>query len=230
MTFRERRQKLKADKGLLSLCLIFLLLSIFHIAYSFYTEHTQCYVRCGFCLLIVLSTVIFLRPGFAITLLAYAYTLVYFNTFFNYTSYICVLIACRCMPKIKLPALILYAIDIFILFAVKQIHILALGTHILNCLVFYIAITLFFMQKHPSVENTKLILNDDETFILRELASGKLQKQIDGYSVNTVTKHIKNAMERNNCKSKTELQHRFMLENHNDIVNESQDKSQDQDD
>ena len=228
MTFKERRQKLKADKGLSALCLIFLLLAFFHIAYSFFTEHTQCYVRCGFCLLIVLSTVIFLRPGFAIALLAYAYTLVYFNTFFNYTSYICVLIACRCMPKIKVPAIILYAIDIFILFAVKQIHILALGTHILNCFVFYIAVTIFFMTNRPATVE-KLNLTEDEIIVLRELASGKLQKQIEQFSVNTVTKLLKNAMERNNCKTKTELQQRFILENHNDIVNESQDKSQEQD-
>lgn len=212
MTFNERRQKLKADKGLAALCLIFLLLAIFHIAYSFFTEHTQCYVRCGFCLLIVLSTVIFLRPGFAITLLAYAYTLVYFNTFFNYTSYICVLIACRCMPKIKIPALILYAIDIFILFAVKQIHILALGTHILNCLVFYIAITIFFIAKNPAAVE-KLTLTEDETTVLRELASGKLQKQIEQFSVNTVTKLLKTAMERNNCRTKNELLNKFIKEN-----------------
>lgn len=69
-------------------------------------------------------------------------------------------------------------------------------------------------------EQTTLLLTDDERAVLRELAAGKLQKQIDLFSQNTITKIIKRAMERNLCKTKTKLLHKYIKEN---PANESQD-------
>ena len=228
MTFKERRQKLKADKGLLTVIILFIILAFFHYDYSHYTEHTQCFIRCGFCLFIALSTALFYRTGFSIAFCAYAYTLIYFHTFFNYTSFFYVLIAIRCTPKIKIPALILYVIDVIVLFGQRQLAISALAIHFTCCTIAAILMQLFFgfTEQGKKADEEKLILNDDETYILSELAVGKLQKQIDGYSVNTVTKHLRNAMERNKCKTKAELQHRFIIENHSNIVRQSQDKSQ----
>lgn len=234
MTFKERRQKLKADKEMLIVSILFVILAFFHYDYSHYTEHLQCYIRCGFCLFIALCTALFYRPGFSISFLAYAYTLVYFNTFFNFTSFVYVLIVIRCTPKLKIPALILYAIDVSVIFGHRHLVIDALAIHIVGCIIIALLIYLLFyfknQDKATAAENN-LKLNEDEIAILTQLAEGKLQKQIDGYSVNTVTKHLKNAMERNNCKSKNELILKFLMENPDiesqDIVNESQDKSQD---
>lgn len=218
LSVKKRYQILKSDKGFFSIFLLFLLLSVFHIAYSFYTDYNQCFIRCGFCLGIALASFLFSRIGFSVTLLAYAYTLVYFNTFFNYTSFFCLIIAVHCTPKIKAQALLFYAIDVFIVFAYREFALLAVAIHFLNCVFYYLATNLFLRFETKST----LLLTDDERVVLSELAEGKLQKQIEAFSPNTVTKLLKNAMERNRCKTKTELLHRFIKEKPESRAIESQ--------
>jgi len=209
MTLKKRIEIIKSDRVLYSIFLIHLLLTFFHIAYSFYSEHQQAYVRGAFCLLIAISTFIFLRKGFAISILLYACVLLYFNNFFNYTSFLFVLFAIYCMPKIQKHALILYALNVFIALAMKKSAILTLGIHALNCFLFYTCAKYLFAAIAP----TTLMLTDDERIVLDELAKGKLQKQIEQFSPNTVTKLLKNAMERNRCKTKAELLHKYHREN-----------------
>jgi DNA-binding CsgD family transcriptional regulator len=152
---------------------------------------------------------LFLRGGFSITILAYACVLLYFNNFFNYTSFLFVLFAIYATPKLQPYAVLLYALAVFIVFALKGYAILTLGIHGLNCVLFYVCARYLFAAN----PQTTLLLTDDERLVLRELAEGKMQKQIGAFSPNKVTKVIKNAMERNSCKTKAELLHRFIKEN-----------------
>ena len=221
MTLRKKLQIIKSDKVLLSVILIHLLLVFFHCAYSFFTDYWQCYVRAGFCFLIAASTFLFLRKGFSITIMIYAYVLMYFNRFFNYTSFLFVLFAIYSNPKIEKPALILYAINLFVSFAVKQYAIMTLGINALNCILFYTLARYLFATK---VQAT-LLLTDDERLVLEELASGKLQKEITEFSENRVTQIIKNAMVRNSCKTKAELQQKYIAEYPNRKQVESQDNN-----
>ena len=124
MTLRKKLQIIKSDKVLLSVILIHLLLVFFHCAYSFFTDYWQCYIRAGFCFIIAAATFLFLRKGFAVTIAIYAYVLLYFNRFFNYTSFLFVLFAIYSYEKIEKPALVLYAINLFVSFAVKQYAIM----------------------------------------------------------------------------------------------------------
>ena len=225
MTLKKRWQILKSDKVLFAIFAIHLLLVFFHCAYSFYTEHLQCFIRAGFCLAIAGATFFFLRKGFSISILLYSYVLLYFNNFYNYTSFLFVLFAIYGTPKIKKPAYMFYALNVFIAFAIKEREILTLGIHGMNCFLFYVCAKYLF----AAIPQSTLLLTDDERVVLRELAGGKLQKQIEQFSVNTVTKLLKNAMERNNCKSKTELLHRYLKENPSvSESQEDQDKSQEQ--
>ena len=122
-------------------------------------------------------------------------------------------------PKIEKPALILYALNLFVSFAVKQYAIMALGINGLNCILFYTLAKYLFATKVQSV----LLLTDDERFVLEELASGKLQKEIDKFTENQVTQIIKNAMSRNLCKSKAELQQKYLSEYPERVKKESAD-------
>lgn len=124
-------------------------------------------------------------------------------------SFLFVLFAIYCTPKIEKHAIILYALNVFIALAIKECEILTLGIHGLNCALFYCLAKYLFAAVIPST----LLLTEDERAVLQELATGKLQKQIDLFSQNTITKLLKNAQERNMCKSKTELMHRFLKEN-----------------
>ena len=85
---------------------------------------------------------------------------------------------------------------------------MTLGIHFLNCFLFFTCAKYLFAAITP----TALLLTDDERIVLEHLADGKLQKEIEEYSQNTVTKHIRNAMNRNQCKTKAELIHRFITE------------------
>lgn len=219
MTLRKKCQIIKSDRVLFSVIVIHLLLVFFHCAYSFFTDYWQCYVRAGFCFLIAASTFLFLRKGFAITIAIYAYVLLYFNRFFNYTSFLFVLFAIYSYQEIEKPALILYALNLFVSFAVKQYAIMTLGINALNCILFYTLAKYLFATKVQSI----LLLTDDERTVLEELAGGKLQKEIEQFTENQVTQILKNAISRNLCKSKAELLQKYIKEYPERIVTESQD-------
>ena len=55
----------------------------------------------------------------------------------------------------------------------------------------------------------KLNLTEDEKKILDELAKGKIQKEIDLFSQQTISQKIKNARERNMCETTGELVEKF---------------------
>ena len=209
MTLKKRYEILKSDKVLFLIFLIHLLLVFFHFAYSFYASTWQSYLRGGFCFLIAVSTFFFLRKGFSISILLYAYVLLYFNNFFNYTSFLFVLFAIYCTPKLQKYAVILYALNVFVAFAARNLAILTLGIHGLNCFLFYTCAKYLFAAITPAT----LLLTEDERIVLQELAKGKLQKEIQQFSENRVTQILKNAMSRNRCKTKTELLHKFIKEN-----------------
>lgn len=206
----KRLQVLKSDRVLFEIFLIHVLLAFFHFAYSFYTTNpqTQCFMRAGFCLSIAGATFLFLRVGFSVTILIYASVLLYFNNFYNYTSFLYVLFAIYCCSRIKNAALLIYALNVFIAFAVRGFAIFTLGIHALNCVLLYTCARYLF----AAIPQSTLMLTDDERLVLSELAEGKLQKQIEAFSPNTVTKLLKNAQERNQCKTKTELLHKYIKE------------------
>lgn len=110
--------------------------------------------------------------------------------------------------KIEKPALVLYAINLFVSFAVKNYAIMTLGINALNCILFYTLAKYLFASKVQSV----LLLTDDERIVLEELVSGKLQKEIKQFSENQVTQILKNAVSRNLCKSKAELLQKYIKE------------------
>lgn len=60
---------------------------------------------------------------------------------------------------------------------------------------------------------TALNLTKDEIDILKELAKGKLQKEIGLFSEQTITHKIKSARERNMCSSTGELVEKFKQKN-----------------
>ena len=102
----------------------------------------------------------------------------------------------------------MYIINLCIALSMQNCEILTLAIHGLNCFLFFACAKYLFAAITPST----LLLTDDERNVLQELAAGKMQKQIEIFSQNTITKLLKNAQERNLCKTKAELIHRFMQE------------------
>ena len=199
--------------------IIHLLLAFFHLVYSFRTDYWQCYVRAAFCLFIALSIYLFQRKGFSVSILIYAYTLLYFNNFYNYTSFVLVIFSIIVTPKLTLPALVLYGANLIPALVYRQNELPTIGIHVLNCAWITAFVVLVIMKKAPGT----LQLTEEERLVLAELADGKLQKEIKEYSENQVTQIIKNAVSRNQCKSKAELLNKYIRENHRTITDKSQD-------
>ncbi len=222
MSLKGKYQALKDDKAFLIIFIVHLLLAFFHMVYSFKTDYWQCYVRAGFCFFIAVSIFLFQRKGFSVSILIYAYTLLYFNNFYNYTSFVFLIFAIISTPELTVPALIIYGANLIPALVYRQNEIPTMGIHVLNCIWITCFIELVVLKKTKK----SLQLTDDEREVLEELAQGKLQKEIEAFSPNTVTKLLKNAQERNHCKSKAELLSKYAHEKSQKRGIESQEQSQ----
>ncbi len=74
----------------------------------------------------------------------------------------------------------------------------------------FLLITISIYKVKPS---KTLNLKEDERYILDQLRAGKLQKEIEGYSEQSITAKLKNARERNMCESTAELLAKYTVEN-----------------
>ena len=210
LSVSKKIKNLKSDRAFFIIFIIHLMLAFFHLVYSFRTDYWQCYVRAAFCLFIAVSIFLFLRPGFSISILLYAYTLLYFNNFYNYTSFVMLIFAIIATPNLTIPALIIYGANLIPALVYRQNELPTIGIHVLNC----IWITAFIEQVVIKKQPKTLQLTDDERAVLSQLAEGKLQKEVKPFTQNQVTQILKNAMNRNMCKTKQELLNLFIKENH----------------
>ena len=218
---KNKIKLLRNDTELAKLLFCHLLLIVLHY-FEYRTTDVQYfwYLRAGGCALI--SVLIFFcgRTGLAYGLFIFSCALVYVNNFYNYATIFFMYIAIGANPKFRKVAPWIYILNVIISYKLKNLDIIAFCIHCVYTVMFGIKINYVFIPNKPEVLN----LTEDEKFILNELAKGKLQKQIEGYHQNTVTKYLRNAMERNMCKTKNELLQKYMA------TMESQDKSQEQDD
>ena len=218
---KNRIKLLKNDTELAKLLFCHLLLIVLHY-FEYRTTDVKYfwYLRAGGCALISVLIFFFGRTGLAYGLFIFSCTLVYINNFYNYATIFFMYIAIGANPKLRKIAPWIYILNVIISYKLKNLDIIAFCIHCVYTVMFGIKINYVFIPNKPKVFN----LTEDEKIILEELAKGKLQKQIEGYHQNTVTKYIRNAMDRNMCKTKTELLQKYMA------TMESQDKSQEQDD
>ena len=200
--FRNRIELLKNDKKLALIMLLHLVLIALHV-YENYVGDIEYYwyLRAGGCGLISLGIFFFGRKGLAWALMIYACVLVYINNFYNYATIFFMLVAMGADPKLKKVAPLIYIINVFIAFTLKRLGITPFSIHVVYCLMFYTKIGYVFAIHKPETLN----LTQDEKLILEELAKGKLQKEIDLYSQQTISGKLKNARERNLIETTADL-------------------------
>ena len=210
--FTKLKQKyllLINDKDLLHIFLLHLLLIALHF-YEYKTSSIEYhwYLRAGGCGVISLCIFLFGRKGLAYGLLIFSCSLVYINMFYNYATIFFMLIAIGANPKLKKVAPWIYLANVVISFDLKRLGIVAFLIHLVYIKMFQIKMNYVFAINKPTVLN----LTDDEKAILSELAKGKLQKEIDLFSEQTITHKLKNARERNMCNSTAELLAKYTSE------------------
>ena len=205
----KRIELLKNDNELAQIFLMHLILIVLHV-YENYVGSIEYhwYLRAGGCGLISLGIFLFGRKGLAYALLAYSCALVYINNFYNYATIFFMLVAVGANPKLKKVAPCVYIINVVISFALKRLGIIPFLIHVVYCVLFHTKMRYVFSVNKPS----KLNLTDDERQILDLKLQGKMQKEIDLYSPQTITAKMKSARERNLCETTEELMAKYAKE------------------
>lgn len=199
---KSRIELLRNDKKLLLIFFLHLLLIALHV-YENYVGNIEYhwYLRAGGCGLISFCIFFFGRKGLAWALMIYTCVLVYINNFYNYATIFFMLVAMGADPKLKKVAPFIYITNVFIAFTLKRLGITPFSIHLVYCLMFYTKIGYVFAIHKPETLN----LTQDEKNILEELAKGKMQKEIDLFSQQTISGKLKNARERNLIETTSDL-------------------------
>lgn len=208
--FKQRVELLRNDKSLMKLFFCHLILIILHYA-EYRTSDIEYfwYLRAAGCALIAFLIFFFGRKGLAYGLFIFGCSLVYVNMFYNYATIFFIYIAIGANPKLKKATPFIYLVNVIVSFSMKHLNIIAFCIHIVYTIMFGIKLNYVYAVNKPS----KLNLTDDEIRILKELQAGKMQKEIEFFSPQTVTAKLKSARERNMCETTQSLLAKFELEN-----------------
>ena len=206
---KSRIELLYNDKELFKIFLLHILLIGLHVYENYVGDiEYHWYLRAGGCGLIALGIFLFGRKGLSYGLIVYSCTLVYINNFYNYATIFFMLIAIGANPKIKKVAPWVYLVNVVVSFTLKRLGIIPFLIHVTYIFMFYIKMSYVFTVNKPE----KLNLTEAEKQILDLKLQGKMQKEIDLYSQQTITAKMKSARERNLCETTEELMAKYAKE------------------
>ena len=141
--------------------------------------------------------------------LVYSLVLVFilaFDSTFLYNNSTALFVLCISImikPQLSKPAIFLYLGAVSVAFAINDEDLIHYFIHMVRSL-WFIGIVTYVLSNE--FERKNLILNEDEIRILEQLRSGKVyQKEVEGYSENTVYRKLKAARERNGNLTREEL-------------------------
>lgn len=178
--------------------LISLLLTGYHIFQYFSTSNSICFLRIAIYGIISLVILLLGFSAMYFILIFLALLTCYFNSFVNFTQFFVLLLACRMNRRSEKWLLAIYGINESIALMIQGKDISHLLIHLLTCVFFYL---IYFFINKPKV----LLLEKDEEEIIKQLAEGKLQKEIDLYSKNIIKQKLDFAKIRNHIISTDEL-------------------------
>lgn len=163
----------------------------------------------AFDFLYVPLAVLFKKKIFPYFYLVYSIVLIFILAFDstylynNCTALFVLCIAIMIKPQLSKPAIILYLVSVSIAFAINDENLIRYFIHIIRSL-WFIGIVTYVLSNE--FERKNLVLNEDEIRILEQLRNGKVyQKEVEGYSENTVYRKLKAARERNGFLTRDEL-------------------------
>lgn len=152
---------------------------------------------------------VFKRQGFSYFYLIYAVVLIFLismeetKLFNNYTALFMVCIVMMIRPELELLIWAVYFVSVCVAFAINDENLIHFFIHIVRS-IWFIAIVSYVLNNR--FERKKLILFDDEKKILDQLCSGKMyQKEVEGFSENTIYRKLKAARERNGNVTRDQL-------------------------
>ncbi len=162
----------------------------------------------------ILVVFLFGRKAIPIMFLCFCYLGTQDINFKNCTIFILLLGLSKLWPKVKIPLIVFYVIDVFIVcfrHDTTEMHLLA---HFTLCVIFYWFFELIVktiqdetIKKMRELEekSQQVYFTAEECAILDELVKGVKQVDVDGYSKSTVHRKLKECKLRTGCNSTREL-------------------------
>lgn len=210
-------KKVLSDKFILFTVLVSLVLGMLYLWKG---------VKMGFppfgCIIIALNFLyipfafIFSKKGFPYFCLAYSAVLIFSTAFEqtylynNYTALFIVCVVIMIKPKLRIPAIVFYFVMVTVAFALNEEILYQYFIHIVRS-IWYIGIVEFVLN--DKFKRKKLVLYEDEKNILKQLCDGKMyQKEVEGFSENTIYRKLKAARERNGNLTRDQLVEEFRKE------------------
>lgn len=181
-----------------------------------FTNGTLIYILMN--ILYIPFALIFKKKCFSYFYVIYSIILVFviaFDQTFLYNNYTALFILCLVImikPKATKTAIIIYFITITIAFSINEEVLYHYFIHVVRS-IWFIGLEIYVLDNN--FERKKLILYEDEITILSQICDGKTyQKEVKGFSENTVYRKLKAARERNGNISKEQLIELFLKEYH----------------
>lgn len=199
-----------SDKFVLFTIVISVLLSCLYVWKGIKTEFSLfgCIII-GMNLLYVPIAVLFSKKGFPYYYISYSAFLIFSMTFEqtylynNYTALFIVCVVIMIQPKIRIPAIIMYFVLVTVAFAINEEILYHYFIHIVRS-IWYVGLIEFVLN--DKFRRKKLVLYEDERMILDQLCEGKVyQKEVEGFSENTIYRKLKAARERNGKVTREQL-------------------------
>lgn len=205
------------DHFILYTCILSVILGVLYLVRGFQDGFKLVtYIVIGFDFMYVPLALIFKRKSFTCFYLIYALVLVFIIAFTksclynNYTALFIICIIIMVQPKLEIPAVIAYFVAVSVAFAINDESLINFFIHICRSVWFIIIVAFVVNNKF---ERKTLILYEDEIEILKQLADGKhYQKEVKGFSENTIYRKLKAARERNGNITREELVELFKKE------------------
>lgn len=170
----------------------------------------------AFDFLYVPLALIFKRKSFVWFCLVYALVLIFVIAFTktylynNFTSLFIICIIIMIQPKFEISAIVAYFVMVSVAFTINDESLLNYFIHLTRSCWFIIIVSFVVSNKF---ERKSLILYEDEIKILTQLADGKhYQKEVQGFSENTIYRKLKAARERNGNITREQLVELFKKE------------------
>ena len=209
-----------SDKFVLFTGLISFLIACLYVWKGIKTEFTLlAYIIIGMNILYVPFAILFSRSGFPFFYIIYSAFLIFsmaFEQTYLYNNYSALFIICvviMIQPKIRIPAIILYFVLVTIAFALNEEILYHYFIHVVRS-IWYIGLVDFVLS--DKFRRKKLVLYEDERMILDQLCEGKVyQKEVEGFSENTVYRKLKAARERNGNVTREQLVDAYRNEKEN---------------
>lgn len=163
-------------------------------------------IRVCYCFVWFPMALIFGRKWMPFQFLLIAFSVLYFNKWLNPTSFLLVAAVTFWYPKYRVKLFVFYGAAVLVCLGIGNRNFAHMTLHCIYCLGVYFVL---LGVKQSFRAQGCLVLTIDEKDILSQVANGKLKKEVTGYSKNTVTKKIQEAMDRNSCSTEGELVCRY---------------------